>query len=133
MVCITLLMNNVYKRQRDLLRSSGNMNKRPDLAKGKGGGLDPWTWRLAESSPRGQAGELLLLLFEAKQGTVQVKWRQQRRGLGLATEIRARTGFFSEVAMGLGCRGAEALSDELLLLDADRGIQGTRRGLGRRG
>ena len=28
---------------------------------------DPWTWHLTESSPRGQAGELLLL-FEAKQG-----------------------------------------------------------------
>ena len=59
MACITLLTNNVYRRQRDLLWSSGNVNKRPDLAKGRGGGLDPWTWRLAESSPREQAGELL--------------------------------------------------------------------------
>ena len=53
-----------------------NVNRRPELAKGRGGGLDPWTWRLAESSPRGQAGELLLLLFEAKHGAVQAKLRQ---------------------------------------------------------
>ena len=37
---------------------------------------DPWTWHLTESSPRGQAGELLLLLFEAKHGAVQAKLRQ---------------------------------------------------------
>ena len=30
---------------------------------------DPWTWHLTESSPRGQAGELLLL-FKARQGVV---------------------------------------------------------------
>ena len=54
-----------------------NMNRRPDLAKGREGGLDPWAWRLAESRPRGQAGKLLL--SEVKQGAVQAKWKQRRR------------------------------------------------------
>ena len=59
-----------------------NVNRRPELAKGRGGGLNPWTWRLAESSPREQVGELLLLLFKAKQGRSSDEAEAAAVGLG---------------------------------------------------
>ena len=59
----------------------------------------------------------------------------QGRGSGEAETAAARLGAGDEDpgeddvlqrgGDGLGCRGAEVLSDELLLLDADRGSQGT--------
>ena len=46
---------------------------------------DPWTWHLTESSPRGQAGELLLL-SEAKQGCSSGKTEAAAARLGAGDE-----------------------------------------------
>ena len=104
-----------YRRQRGLLRSSGQHEQE----------ADPWTWHLTESSPRGQAGELLLL-FEAKQGRGSGKTEAAAARLGTGDEDLGEDGVLWQGGDGLGLQERRGLSDELLLLDAARGRKGRR-------
>ena len=95
------------------------------MAKGRGDGPDPWTWRLTESSPRGRAGELLLL-FEAKQGRGSGKMEAAAARLGAGNGDPGEDGVLWRGGDGLGLQERQGLSDELLLFEAARGCRGRR-------
>ena len=77
---------------------------------------DPWTWHLTETSPRGQAGELLL--FEAKQGRSSGKTKAAAVRLGAGDKDPGQDGALWRGGDGLG----------MLLLDVARGCRGRREG-----